>query len=383
MGGPDGDVLQDLVDRFNVEHDGEITVDLTAGGPGWFDLYAKIEAAYKAQAGLPDAYITHVTEVPLFGGTAFGSMDDLIADPETGLTEDMFDPLMWEYMRGEDGHFYAVGWDIHPLLWHISLDVLEDANMTLDDAPHTQEDLLVFCDKLKNATGVDAFVTFTYSLEASSWVFASYYCEGDADAFYLNDDFTVATINDTRGMKAWNTLEEHYKRGHIPVVGASAENAEKMVNYEAGMYFSGPWQLHFWNQNPQLRMGWSPVWEGVWASGHTLHMSRFNGEARDNATWVWINWMLDHNGEWGQKAGHIPATVAGQDYPPFHADNPESEAEIETIRDWGYHFPAMTPLRPRIEEMIGTHVGYVLGGTMTAQEAADACQAGVQAILDE
>lgn len=89
--GGDGPVMQDLVDRFNAEHDG---VDVTMTTMEWADFHAKLPAALTSGQG-PHIAIQHLDSLPTSAARGLLlPLDDLAAD--LALTADDFIRPVWD-----------------------------------------------------------------------------------------------------------------------------------------------------------------------------------------------------------------------------------------------------------------------------------------------
>jgi hypothetical protein len=125
--------MQDLVDRFNAEHDG-IAVKMTT--MEWADFHAKLPAALTSGQG-PHIAIQHLDSLPTSAARGLLlPLDDLAED--LALTADDFIRPVWD-AGIYDGARYGIPLDVHPLGFFFNTAVMADAGLDPDDPPMDRE----------------------------------------------------------------------------------------------------------------------------------------------------------------------------------------------------------------------------------------------------
>ena len=98
----------------------------------WGNYYDQLKASY-AGGTPPDIHVMHRHRIPEFAG--FGALAELSGDLEAAGIY----PSDWaESARAAvsyDGGIYGVPMDLHSNLWHINLDLMEEAGLVNDGKP--------------------------------------------------------------------------------------------------------------------------------------------------------------------------------------------------------------------------------------------------------
>src|SRR5687768_6933867 len=89
--GGDGPFMQDLVDKFNEEHD---NIKVESNTIQWADFYQRVPAAVQAGQG-PDVGVMHLDQLATHAARSIIVPLDDLADG-IGLTEDDFTPEIWD-----------------------------------------------------------------------------------------------------------------------------------------------------------------------------------------------------------------------------------------------------------------------------------------------
>ncbi|MEM2342457.1 MAG: extracellular solute-binding protein [Candidatus Bathyarchaeia archaeon] len=386
--GGDGYVMEMLIEEFNNEHEGKIVVKETH--ILWAELYTKLTAAYQAGTGLPDVLIMHNTEVAQFMDTAIKPITDYFYDQEVGIADlesDFFDMAMKWVKKGDE--IYGVPWDVHCYSLYVNLDVLDKANLTLKDVSNYVargidgfKELIELIEE-RNATEWGFTVPAYSAYPGLPWHFPCFVPGLDP---IITSDGVTATVNDERHMTAWSFYEWLVTRPKsIPLPGSMADYMDYFITGRVGMIIAGTWYQATFDQYPQLRYIAVTAWPGLWGQSHIWFMTRANGKERDDAAWTLIKWMVSrvsNMGRWGQYAGHVPARRSAANYPPY-SSLPGRINQMKQIFDVGVKFYPPHPRVHEIESIIGTYVQKILYRQMTAEEAANAAQEEIQALLNE
>lgn len=151
-------LLNEIVDAFNAERVGLPVKIEYAGDYG--DIYRKVSASIQAKSlpGMTVAYESMTTEFAMTG--AVQRLDDLIADPEVGLTEDEladFFPGVLETNRyaALGGGTYSFPFSKAVLVMYFNQRVLREAGIS--DPPRTWGAFVDQCRTIKQKTGKFAY----------------------------------------------------------------------------------------------------------------------------------------------------------------------------------------------------------------------------------
>lgn len=148
------DVLAQIADEFNADHDG-LPVDVLPSG-NYGDIYRKVMASIRAgvMPAMAVGYENMTAEYMRLGAVA--PLDEFIEDPETGLSPEELDdyfPAMLESNRfGQfDGQTLSFPYTKSVLVLYYNLRVMRKAN--LDTPPTTWDGFIEQCRAIKAATG--------------------------------------------------------------------------------------------------------------------------------------------------------------------------------------------------------------------------------------
>ncbi len=148
------ELLNELVDAFNAERDG-LQVKIEYAGD-YQDIYQKVSASIQAKTlpGMSVAYESMTTEFAMSG--AVQRLDDLIADPDVGITEaelDDFFPGVLETNRyaALGGGTYSFPFSKAVLVMYFNQRVLREAG--IESPPTSWDEFNDQCRTVKQQTG--------------------------------------------------------------------------------------------------------------------------------------------------------------------------------------------------------------------------------------
>jgi len=116
-------IITALTNQFNAENeDGHTVTTQTAEWGAYYDL---LTATYET-GNIPDVAVMHSSILPNF--TSRNLLEPLTARfDEYGIDTADFVPAALENASGEDGEIYALPFDLHALLFHVNMDLMEQA----------------------------------------------------------------------------------------------------------------------------------------------------------------------------------------------------------------------------------------------------------------
>lgn len=377
LGGGDGYVWDMIVDEFNTEYKGKIKLVRIMQG-GWSDVYSKLTAAYKAGAGIPDLAMMHPTELPIFKDTIAQPLDDLVA--EAGLTRDMFIGYAWDLAHA-DGHIYWIPWDVHPYSMYVNAKMAAEYDIRIpeDGELVTPDDLIEWWREAREKLPDDLY-PFGLPSWGDWWLWWCF----TPDDLLMKDGEVDFRVNTPDGIYAFNVyktiVDENLGKVHTWEELAAGLAGDSLT------WIHGPWMQATFDKVTGFEYTVVPIFGPrykVWASGHSLYLTRANGEKRTKAAWEFVLWALQpkYNGMWGQYAGHIPATLDAQNYPPYAAI--PTRGKFVKQAELGFKFLSFHELIWRWGDQINPRIVDVIEGTMTPEEAAAKAQADLEAIMEE
>ncbi|MEE4119486.1 MAG: extracellular solute-binding protein [Paracoccaceae bacterium] len=234
-------IIQSIINAADAETEG-VTVNTLP--TDWGNYYDQIKAAY-AGGTPPDVHVMHRHRVPEFAG--IGALADLSGDLETvGI-----DPSDWTESARDavtyEGGIYGVPMDLHANLWHVNMDIMEEAGLVQDGAPvlpSSPEELLAHAQQVKEATGHDYlaadFAQFPIGVRL---VLALMWQQG---ANIFTEDGT-ATIDTEEARNAVTAITQLFDAGLADPQLNYADSQQAFLNGEAAVLVNGTWVVDFYS----------------------------------------------------------------------------------------------------------------------------------------
>lgn len=341
--GGDGPVMQDLVDRFNAEHDG-IAVKMTT--MEWADFHAKLPAALTSGQG-PHIAIQHLDSLPTSAARGLLLPLDDLAD-DLALTADDFIRPVWD-AGIYDSARYGIPLDVHPLGFFSNTAVMADAGLDPDDPPMDRESYEAALDALL-ANGVAGHWmsphTFTggQTLQSLIWQFG-----GDL----LDADGARAAWAEDEGVEALSWMVDAVHKGwSARDVGQDADLIA-LQNGQAAFNWNGIWSINTLDEIGGLEWGVRRLprigsVDAAWAGSHNFVLTKQKGTTDDQleAARTFVNWVSQQSAAWAV-GGQVPARRSARESAEFTALAPQA-AIAEQADD--LRFP---PSIPGIGDAIG------------------------------
>lgn len=301
LGGGDGQIMNELVDRFNEEHE-HIQVEHTI--LDWGDPYYSRLITATVGGSPPEIGIMHASRI-------FSFMSQGLLTPFTdreleiiGVTEADFMPNIWQAALYE-GLPYAIPLDIHPYALYLNVDMMEQAGLPVR-SPSTESEFLEFARVLTrdlNADGVPDIAGFS-GYGSREWLGYLYQYGGQ-----IMDENRQPAFNNDAGLRALEFQRE--------VIQATADTWFGWFGDQtAAMQLLGPWEIgNFTRLDINFAVDLAPQVGpeyGTWAGSHMLVVPtgiKEQDPERYEATLEFISWLSLNTIEWSAGAGHVPARV--------------------------------------------------------------------------
>jgi len=233
-------IIQSIVNAADAELEG-VTVNTLP--TDWGNYYDQIKAAY-AGGTPPDVHVMHRHRLPEFAG--IGALADLSGDLEkVGI-----DPSDWTESARDavtyEGGIYGVPMDLHANLWHVNMDIMDEAGLVEDGAPvlpSSPDELLEHAQRVKDATGHDYlaadFAQFPIGVRL---VLALMWQQG---ANIFTEDGT-ATIDTEAARNAVSAITQLFDAGLADPQLNYADSQQAFLNGEAAILVNGTWVVDFY-----------------------------------------------------------------------------------------------------------------------------------------
>jgi multiple sugar transport system substrate-binding protein len=233
-------IIQSIINAASAEIDG-VTVDTLP--TDWGNYYDQLKAAY-AGGTPPDIHVMHRHRIPEFAG--FRALADLSGDLEkVGI-----DPADWTEKARQavtyEGGLYGVPMDIHANLWHVNMDIMEQADLVKDGAPvlpSSPEELLEHAQMVKDATGKNYLAADFAQFPIGVRLVLALMWQQDANIF--TEDGT-ATIDTEEARNAVSAITQLFDAGLADPQLNYADSQQAFLNGEAAVLVNGTWVVDFY-----------------------------------------------------------------------------------------------------------------------------------------
>ena len=314
--GPDGRIMQELVDRYNAENP-NVQVNLTI--QAWSPLFDAFIAAASAGES-PDILAMHPQEMAMFIDLGLiEPIDDIVAQ-STVFRQDAYVPKAWE-LQFYQGQMWAFPYDlgIHGLYYN--LDLFEAAGI---EAPPTNAEeflaaaRLLTVDANGNHPGDANFdpaniVQYAINMQTNHHGYYQWYALfNQLGGQLISDDGTACVMDIDLAVQAWQWLQD-LVYVHYAAPQGQTDYARDFLSGRTAMLVDGPWQIPAM-QAAAAESGfrWATAHyptifnePAVWGSGHNFTLPTLaNPEKRAEAL-RFIEWLAEHSFDW-LPSGQLP-----------------------------------------------------------------------------
>jgi multiple sugar transport system substrate-binding protein len=336
LSGGDGVRMKALIDDFNKEHEGSITIDATTLEWG-VPFYTKVRTSAGVGEG-PDVMTYHLSRIPL-------ALDEGVLSPITdedlanaGLSKDDFFPRSIE-AASSDGTLYAVPFDIHALILYYNKDLLAGTPYLDADGKLTGIKSLADFDAALKALqdkGIKEPLSLATANDGTTWrIFATLLAQQGGELIVDNE--VLPGDNADKAAKAIQTLVDWRNADFTPEQAEYPASVALFSSGEAAFHLNGVWEVPtFTDLHAKGALGdWSatvipPLMgaDATWADSHAFAIPKQEGKEMDpekrKAVMEVIGWMEKHAIRWAD-AGHIPAYLPVATSPEYKAMEPNAD----------------------------------------------------------
>lgn len=236
--GSDGDILREIVDRFNEENEDGITIemDIMPGGT----LAEKLAPAITTETA-PALLLQGNMDVALYGGNgSILPMDDFFE--VTGTDKDDFAPAALESFV-VDGHQYMI-----PMQWftqylYYNKDLFDAAG--IEKVPETWEEVAEAAEKItdpdRNVYG------FGFPVSGGVAWFDSMFLSNGGKVF--SDDLKKSELVSDENLNSLKFVQDMVNAGSCPKGTTGADLDNLMMADQLGMVVNGPWMVNGLREN--------------------------------------------------------------------------------------------------------------------------------------
>ena len=303
-------IIQSIINAASAEIDGVTVKTLPTD---WGNYYDQIKAAY-AGGTPPDVHVMHRHRVPEFAG--LGALAELSGDLEkVGIdvadwTEAARDAVSY------NGGIYGVPLDIHANLWHVNMDLMQQAGLVENGRPvlpSSPEQLLAHARTVKEATGQDYLAADFAQFPIGVRLVLALMWQQNANIF----DGDTATIDNDAARNAIAAITQLFDAGYANPQLNYADSQQAFLNGEAAILVNGTWVVDFYTaEAAKEETGLDNYYVAsfptlfdtgaTWADSHmwAIPASVKSNEDEYMAALKVLAFINDHNIDWA-RTGHM------------------------------------------------------------------------------
>jgi multiple sugar transport system substrate-binding protein len=355
------EVIQILTNAFNAEDNG-IFVD-RLGGAVWDQYYTQLSTTF-ASGNPPQVAVMHSHRLPDFAGRNLlrplkGDLDGAGID-FSDYTEPAQDGATYE------GEIYAVPFDIHGSLWHVNVDLFEEAGLVDADGepimPTSIDELFEQAETVQSETDALYFSQDWFEFQVGARLFLGLVAQQGGS---LIDDSGNPTIDTPEGQEALRALNELAETASDPSQGYTDSQSAFLAGNVAVLH-NGTWVVDQYVREAdfEYRALQVPVLydqPGFWGDSHMWVLPQASNEDPEmlEASLAFVSYLYDSIGDWAAGTGHLAnrtSILTGgelDDAPQRdnYADAAETAAFVPVIAGWAGAWDALA------DELQATWIG--------------------------
>ncbi|MBC6954940.1 MAG: ABC transporter substrate-binding protein [Chloroflexi bacterium] len=313
--GPDGAIMQKLVDQYNAENPG-VHVNLTV--QQWSPLFDAFIAAASAGTS-PDIMAMHPQETAMFINLGLiDPVEDIVAASEV-FQKDAYVQKAWD-LQFYDGTMYALPFDlgVHGLFYNV--DMFEEAG--IEAAPTNAEEFLEAARLLTiDANGLHPgdegfdpanIVRYAINMHTNHHAFYQWYAlYNQLGGQLFSEDGMSCAMDLDKAAQAWKWLQD-LVYVHYAAPQGQTDYARDFISGRTAMLIDGPWQIPAMIAAEADGLNWATApyptifdQPAVWGSGHDFTFPTYaDPEKRDEAI-AFIEWLGANSFDW-LESGQLP-----------------------------------------------------------------------------
>lgn len=365
------EVIQIMTNAFNAEDNGYTVEKL--GGQAWGDYYTQLGTTFSG-GNPPDVAVMHQHRLPDYVGRG------LLTPVSESLTangvdfDDYTAPALGAVTY--ENEYYGVPFDIHGSLWHVNVDLYEEAGLTDADGnpimPSNADELLEQCQAVQDATGAQYFAHDWFEFGVGARLFLGLVWQQGGEL----SDGTSANPDSPEGAEALSLLNDLAEDCSNPEQGYTDSQASFLAG-DAAVLHNGTWVVDQYNREAgfnYMAMDIPSIYGdfGSWGDSHLWVMPTDSSRsaAEEEAALAFMTYLYERVGDWAVGTGHIAprdSIIASADYSNApqrnnYAGTADKARMVPAVPGWAGAWDALS------EELNATWVA----GKDQAQALADA-----------
>lgn len=305
-------IIQTIINAYSAEDNG-VTVETLP--TDWGNYYDQLKAMYAGNSA-PDVHVIHKSSI-----AEFASLGALMPLQEDDLRAAGIDPDDWVDRARDavtyDGEMYAIPMDMHANLWHVNMDIMEEAGLVNDAGepilPSSPEELMAHAEQVKDATGQDYLTADFAQFPIGVRMVLAMLWQQDSNVFGSDG----ATVNTPEAQRAVETIVGLFDAGYADPNLNYNDSQQAFLAGEAAIQINGTWMVDIYdsetrNEDSALASYYVADYPqlfdeaATWADSHTwaLPVTLQQDPEKYEAALGFLAWLNDHNVDWA-RTGHL------------------------------------------------------------------------------
>ncbi len=301
------EVIQILTNAFNAEDNG-IFVD-RLGGAVWDQYYTQLSTTF-ASGNPPNVAVMHSHRLPDFADrNLLRPIDDDLEAAGVDFS-DYTEPAQAGAIF--EGEVYAAPFDIHGSLWHVNVDLFEQAGLVDADGspvmPTSVDELLEQASAVQEATDALYFSQDWFEFAVGARLFLGLVAQQGGD---IVDADGNATVDTPEGQEALRLLNELATSASDPTQGYTDSQAAFLAG-DVAVLHNGTWVVDQYTREADFTYAALQVpvlydQPGFWGDSHlwVLPAESNEDDAAREASLEFVSFLYDNIGAWARGTGHL------------------------------------------------------------------------------
>ena len=387
MGGVNGEAIAKMVEDFNQEYEGKIKVNVEYQG-GYDDAINKVKAAGMSAMPADVMQIYDIgTRFMIDSGWALPIQEMIDAE---GYDISQIEPNIAAYYT-VDGKLYSMPFNSSTPLLYYNKTAFEEVGLDPDMPPKNFDEIIAMSEKLMKKDADGNVVRYGLGMGNYGWFFEQW--QGKMGLHYVDNNngrgaepATKVVFDTTGGAEAvFNVWKKLIDQGVITYLGRGNNDAKSAFisgNITITLESTAALKSLLTNVGDSFEIGtgYFPNIHkddvgGVSIGGGSLWMLQTGNEARQNAAWEFVKYMISPEVQafWNAQTGYFPITVATHETQAFK-DNlekyPQFGTAIEQLHSTQPQYVgALLSVFPEARALVETYTERLVTGEMDVPTA--------------
>lgn len=368
--GTDGDVLREIVKKYNETNDKNITVDMDIM-PG-SSLEEKLPAAIASKTA-PALIIRGNFDTATYADNGVLAPADDFFDV-SGMSESDFSEASIGALQ-YDGKQYMIPMQVHSTFLYWNKDLFKEAGLDPETPPSTWEEAAEFAEKITDPSKKIFGIGFPVS--GAPCYFDAMFKSNGGDVF--DADGTASVLDSEANLKTLEYIQKLAKDGCSPVGSTGADTDNLMLAGQLGIYCGGPWLISGLREN-DINFGVAGMPAGSEGAKGVIEVQGFGvtstcSEEEKAAAYDFIAYWNSPEvcKEWSLRNGYPPYLKALENDADIQAD--EIVSALSSISEFGFSFaPGVKQVKQVNNEILFPLIENVVAGNDPKEELTKASE---------